>query len=53
MRLADWAVTMLVPSGDGAGGPWSVVPWQRRLFAAVEVRALARDPPSFEGEPGR
>ena len=27
---------MPVPSGDGAGEPWQVVPWQRRLFAAVE-----------------
>ncbi len=40
MRLADWAATMPVPSGDGAGEPWVVVPWQRRLFAAVERRGV-------------
>lgn len=38
MRLAEWAATVPVPTGDGAGEPWRVVPWQRRLFAAVERR---------------
>lgn len=40
MTLAEWAATMPVPSGDGAGKPWAVVPWQRRLFAAVERRGV-------------
>ena len=36
MKLAEWAATMPVPSGDGAGEPWTVTPWQRKLFAAIE-----------------
>ena len=31
---------MPVPSGDNMGNPWSVVPWQRRLFSAVERRGV-------------
>ena len=39
--MQDWAVRriganpMLVPSGDNAGEPWTVAPWQRRLLAAI------------------
>ena len=33
--LIRWAATMPVPSGDNAGEPWTVPPWQRRLLAAV------------------
>ncbi|MXX71923.1 MAG: hypothetical protein F4205_18130 [Gemmatimonadetes bacterium] len=36
MRLAAWAERLPVPSGDGAGEPWQVVPWQRRLLSAIE-----------------
>ena len=36
MRLAQWAARLPVPSGDGEGEPWQVLPWQRRLFAAIE-----------------
>ena len=36
VRLAEWAASMPIPSGDGAGEAWQVVAWQRRLFAAVE-----------------
>ena len=33
--LIRWAATMPVPSGDNAGEPWTVPPWQRRLLAAI------------------
>ena len=33
--LIEWAGTMPVPSGDGAGEPWQVVPWQRRVLSAI------------------
>ena len=36
MSLATWAASMLVPSGDLAGQPWTVLAWQRKLFAAIE-----------------
>ena len=36
MKLATWAAGVRVPSGDGAGEPWQVCAWQRRLLAAVE-----------------
>lgn len=35
LGLPGWAATLPVPSGDGAGKPWKVEPWQRRLFSAV------------------
>ena len=31
---------MPIPSGDGEGEPWVVLPWQRRLFSAIERPGL-------------
>ena len=33
--LIAWAGTLPVPSGDGAGDPWTVLPWQRKVLAAI------------------
>ena len=42
--LIEWAGTMPVPSGDGAGEPWQVVAWQRKILSAVvrpDVQVIA------------
>ena len=34
-ELIAWAGTLPVPSGDSAGEPWTVLPWQRKVLAAI------------------